>query len=62
MNNGWRKAAASSTNASCVKVKFDGAFALLGDTTNHHLGDREPVLQVPAPHFAAFISSLRDSH
>jgi hypothetical protein len=62
MTTGWFKSTASSDNSHCVKVKFDGAFALLGDTKHHHLGDSEPVLQVPAPHFAAFISALRDSH
>lgn len=59
MTTGWFKSTASSDNSSCVKVKFDGAFALLGDTKHQHLGDREPVLRLPTAHFAAFVRTVR---
>lgn len=59
MNTGWRKATASGDNSHCVKVRFDGQDVLLGDTKNHHLGDAEPVLRLPATGWAEMLGTLR---
>jgi hypothetical protein len=58
MNTGWRKATASATNSSCVKVRFDGLDVLLGDTKNANLGDHEPILRLPATRWAAALAAL----
>lgn len=61
MNTGWRKATASSDNASCVKVRFDGQDVLLGDTKNVHLGDQEPILRLPVAHWSRTLRHLRSA-
>jgi len=58
MNTSWRKATASSDNAYCVKVRFDGPDVLLGDTKNAGLGDREPILRLPATRWAAALAAF----
>jgi hypothetical protein len=58
MNAGWHKATFSGDNAYCVKVRFDGPDVLVGDTKNAGLGDREPILRLPATRWAGALATL----
>ncbi len=58
MTTTWRKATASSDNAYCVKIRFDGPDVLLGDTKNAHLGAAEPTLRLPATTWRRTLSAL----
>lgn len=58
MNTGWRKATASSDNAHCVKIRFDGDDVRLGDTKNAHLGEGEPTLRLPATGWCRTLAAL----
>ena len=58
MTTTWRKATASSDNPYCVKVRFDGADVLLGDTKNADLGAREPILRLPATRWVAALTAF----
>lgn len=59
MNRNWFKASASSDNAHCVKVCFDGGTVLVGDTKNDHLGDREPVIRIPGAQWGGVLAAVK---
>jgi hypothetical protein len=58
MTTSWRKSTLSGDNASCVKIRFDGPDLLLGDTKTTHLGDSEPILQMPAADWSETLRHL----